>query len=88
MDPLYIFLAVLAIILLIMGLLVGFFQKRMMKLNLDNTLLLTRKIDVSDSKKIKELVDNECNIDIIKKPVLLKHSDEDELLDFIDDEIL
>ena len=78
MNPLYIFLAVLAGVLFIMGFLVSLFQKRMLKLNLDNTFSFTKKLNISDDK----------DFDIDNEPVILKNSDNDEILDFIDDEIL
>lgn len=87
MDPIYIFLAVLAVVLFMMGLLVCFFQKRL-KLNLENTMLFTKKINISDSKEIKDIIDKECNVVETKKPVILKNCDTDEVLDFIDEEIL
>lgn len=88
MDPIYIFLAVLAVVLFLMGLLVCFFQKRILKLNLENTMLFTKKMDISESKEIKDIIERECNVVETKKPVILKNTDTDEVLDFIDDEIL
>lgn len=87
MDPIYIFLAVLAVVLFLMGLLVCFFQKRL-KLNLENTMFLTKKIDIADSKEIKDIIERETNAFETKKPVILKNTDTDEVLDFIDEEIL
>jgi len=81
MNGLCVLLIILAIILFTLGLIISILQKHMMQVNMDNTLSLTSNIDIN---KINDSKSTE-NVD---KPVILKQSDTDELLNFIDDEIL
>ena len=48
MDSIYIILIVLAVILFTMGVIISIFQKRMMQINLDNTLSMTSNLDLSN----------------------------------------
>jgi len=88
MDSLCVILLVLAIILFAMGLIVGYFQKRMMSVNLDNTLTLNSNIEVENkcSDKKEDIISTVKYLD--KKNNVLKYDDTEESLNFIDDEIL
>ena len=84
MNELYVILAILAVVLFAMGVIISIFQKRMMRINLDNTLSMTSNIEVN----VEEINDVEKKINDTNHSAILKQCDDDELLNFIDDEIL
>ena len=88
MDPIYIFLAILAIVLFIMGVFVGFLQKRITKYSLNNTLSMTRKIDTMEITGIKKSTDNDIDIMGSKDPIIIRNIDSDKAVDFLDEEII
>ena len=88
MNGVYIFLILLAAFLFSMGIIVSIIQKRMMQVNFDNTLSINNNIDVVKTNKIDDSVENDLRIKVSKQKKVLKHCDTEEMLDFIDEEIL
>ena len=88
MDSIYIILIVLAVILFTMGVIISIFQKRMMQINLDNTLSMTSNLDLSNFDDIDDTTVENVKANDTNHPGIIKHCDADEMLDFIDEEIL
>lgn len=88
MDSIYIILIVLAVILFTMGVIISIFQKRMMQINLDNTLSMTSNLDLSNCDDIDDTTVENVKANDTSHSGIIKHCDADEMLDFIDEEIL